>query len=80
MTREFLNEGVSRSGLSRCLSRQGGSHLQALLPGGRAVNVYNHPMPQRALGHVCPVAALEQWQLKRLSFSLLRLIIPRGLT
>ncbi len=31
----------------------------------RYVNVYNHHLPQRALGHVCPVAALEQWRVKQ---------------
>ncbi len=25
----------------------------------------NHHLPQRALGHVCPVEALAQWQLKQ---------------
>jgi hypothetical protein len=32
VTREFLNPEVSRSGLDRCLSRQGVSHLQTPLP------------------------------------------------
>jgi transposase InsO family protein len=27
--------------------------------------VYNHHIPQRALGHVTPVQALKQWQRKR---------------
>ncbi|MGB4335207.1 MAG: IS481 family transposase, partial [Chromatiaceae bacterium] len=27
--------------------------------------VYNHHLPQRALGHVCPVEALEQWRVKQ---------------
>ncbi len=31
----------------------------------RYVNVYNHHLPQRALGHVCPVKALEQWRAKQ---------------
>ncbi len=31
----------------------------------RYVNVYNHHIPQRALGHVCPVEVLEQWRLKQ---------------
>ena len=31
----------------------------------RYVNVYNHHMPQRALGYVCPVEALEQWRVKQ---------------
>lgn len=25
----------------------------------------NHHLPQRAIGHVCPVEALAQWQLKQ---------------
>ncbi len=32
VTREFLHEGVSRSGLDRCLHRQGVADLRALLP------------------------------------------------
>jgi len=28
-------------------------------------NTYNTQIPQRALGHLSPVQALEQWQLKR---------------
>ena len=32
VTREFLHEGVPRSGLDRCLHRQGVSDLKALLP------------------------------------------------
>jgi hypothetical protein len=32
VTREFLNPAVSRSGLDRCLRRQGVSNLQALIP------------------------------------------------
>ena len=32
VTREFLNAGVSRSGLDRCLRRHGISDLKALLP------------------------------------------------
>ena len=32
VTREFLNPDVSRSGLDRCLRRQGVSNLQALTP------------------------------------------------
>ncbi len=32
VTREFLNEGVSRSGLDRCLRRQGVADLKVLLP------------------------------------------------
>jgi hypothetical protein len=32
VTREFLNPAVSRSGLDRCLRRQGVSNLQALMP------------------------------------------------
>jgi hypothetical protein len=32
VTREFLNPDVSRSGLDRCLRRQGVSNLQALIP------------------------------------------------
>ena len=32
VTREFLNEGVSRSGLSRCLRRHGVGDLAALKP------------------------------------------------
>ena len=31
----------------------------------RYVNVYNYHLPQRALGHVCPVDALEQWRVKQ---------------
>jgi hypothetical protein len=31
----------------------------------RYVTVYNHHLPQRALGHVCPVEALEQWRVKQ---------------
>ncbi len=44
----------------RCRS---GEHLAATLR--RYVNVYNHHLPQRALGHGCPVEALEQWRLKQ---------------
>ena len=40
-----------------------GEHLAATLQ--RYVNVYNHHLPQRALGHVCPVEALEQWRVKQ---------------
>ncbi len=43
----------------RCRS---GEHLAATLR--RYVHVYHH-LPQRALGHGCPVAALEQWRLKQ---------------
>ncbi len=32
VTREFIHEGVSRSGLDRCLRRQGVSDLKALIP------------------------------------------------
>ncbi|MBK8640447.1 MAG: hypothetical protein IPN92_19975 [Chromatiaceae bacterium] len=46
VTREFLNPDVSRSGLDRCLRRHGVSNLQALIP-------------QRALGHIAPVQALQ---------------------
>ncbi len=45
---------------NRCRS---GEPLAATLQ--RNVKVYNHHLPQRALGHVCPVAALEQGQLKQ---------------
>ncbi|MBK8638382.1 MAG: hypothetical protein IPN92_08865 [Chromatiaceae bacterium] len=31
----------------------------------RYVTVYNHHIPQRALGQVWPVAALEQWRVKQ---------------
>ena len=27
--------------------------------------IYNHHLPQKALGHVAPVQALKQWQHKR---------------
>ncbi len=40
-----------------------GEHLAETLQ--RYVNVYNHHLPQRALGHVCPVEALEQWRVKQ---------------
>ena len=40
-----------------------GEHLAETLQ--RYVNVYNHHIPQRALGHVCPVEALEQWRVKQ---------------
>ena len=40
-----------------------GEHLADTLQ--RYVNVYNHQIPQRALGHVCPVEALEQWRAKQ---------------
>ena len=43
----------------RCRS---GEHLAETLR--RSVDVYNGYLPQRALGHVGPVAALTQWQLK----------------
>ena len=32
MVREFLNPGVSRSGLDRCLRRHGVAHLRELMP------------------------------------------------
>ena len=35
VTRAFLNEGGSRSGLDRCLRRHGVSDLKVLLPRGR---------------------------------------------
>ena len=44
---------------NRCRS---GEPLAATLQ--RNVKVYNHHLPQRALGHVCPVAALEQGRVK----------------
>ena len=31
----------------------------------RYQNIYNTQIPQRALGHIAPVAALENWQKKR---------------
>ncbi len=34
--------------------------------GERYVDVYNHHLPPRVLGQVCPVEALAQWQLKQL--------------
>ncbi len=44
---------------NRCCS---GEHLKDTLQ--RYVNVYNHRLPQQALGHIYPVEAREQWQLK----------------
>jgi transposase InsO family protein len=40
----------------RCRS---GEHLAATLR--RSVDVYNHHLPQRTLGHVSPHEALQQW-------------------
>jgi transposase InsO family protein len=31
----------------------------------RYVRLYNHQIPQRALGHIAPVQALQDWQEKR---------------
>jgi hypothetical protein len=44
---------------NRCRS---GEHLKDTLQ--RYVNVYNHHLPQQALGQICPVEARAQWQLK----------------
>jgi hypothetical protein len=30
----------------------------------RYVRLYNHQIPQRALGHISPVQALKEWQEK----------------
>ena len=38
-------------------------HLQDTL--ARYATLYNHHIPQRALGHLTPVDALEQWYKKR---------------
>ena len=40
-----------------------GEHLAETLR--RSVTVYNYHIPQRALGQVCPVEALEQWRVKQ---------------
>ncbi len=32
---------------------------------GRYVRLYNHHIPQRALGHIAPAQALQDWQEKR---------------
>ena len=32
---------------------------------GRYVRLYNHQIPQRALGHIAPIQALQDWQEKR---------------
>ncbi len=45
---------------NRCRS---GEHLKDTLQ--RYGNVYNHRIPQQALGQICPVEAREQWQIKQ---------------
>lgn len=39
------------------------ANLEALL--NKYVWMYNHHLPQRALGHVSPIKAMEQWQEKK---------------
>ena len=40
-----------------------GEHLEDTLR--RYVSLYNHHIPQRALGHISPVEALQQWHQKK---------------
>jgi hypothetical protein len=40
-----------------------GEHLEDTLL--RYVSIYNHHIPQRALGHISPVEALQQWYQKK---------------
>ncbi len=40
-----------------------GEHLKETLT--RYVSLYNHHIPQRALGHLNPIEALRQWFQKR---------------
>jgi len=40
-----------------------GEHLEDTLR--RYVNIYNHHIPQRVLGHISPVAALQEWYQKK---------------
>lgn len=40
-----------------------GEHLEDTLL--RYVSIYNHHIPQRALGHICPVEALHEWFQKK---------------
>lgn len=60
---------------NRCRS---GEHLKDTLQ--RYGNVYNHRIPQQALGHICPVEAREQWQLKQPERFVSEINISRGLT
>ena len=39
---------------------ESGASLEALL--SKYVWMYNHHLPQRALGHVSPIHAMKQWQ------------------
>jgi hypothetical protein len=52
VTREFLNEGVSRSGLDRCLRRHGVSDLKALLPRDESGKPAYQPFKDYAPGFV----------------------------
>jgi transposase-like protein len=52
VTREFLNEGVSRSGLDRCLRRHGVSDLKALLPREESGKPAYQPFKDYAPGFV----------------------------
>ena len=42
-------------------------------------DVYNHHIPQKALGHITPIAALKQWQEKRPDLFLKRVYNQAGL-
>ena len=44
-------------------TRRSGEHLAETWQ--RDVNVYNDHLPQRALGHVSPAEALQQWPQKQ---------------
>ena len=46
----------------------------------RYVRLYNHHIPQRALGHIAPVQALQDWQEKCPRLFKRRYTILRGLT
>ena len=52
VTREFLNAGVSRSGLDRCLRRHGVSDLKALLPRDESGKPAYQPFKDYAPGFV----------------------------
>ncbi len=46
---------------------------------GHYLRLYNGQIPQRALGHVCPIQALKNWYKKNPKGLILGYIILRGL-
>ncbi len=73
VTREFFHEGVSRSGLDRCLRRQGVSDLKALLPraesGKPAFQPFNDDAPGVVHGDVTYLPQLPDEDPRRYRFA-----------